>query len=66
MGSSSPPPQQPDPPPPPVRSTGADKAQNAGDAKREERKRYDFQRTISRAAAGQPLGGNRNRRQTLG
>jgi len=44
MSGKTPPP--PPPPPPPVVSTGADQAQALLDAKKRERSRYDFSRTI--------------------
>lgn len=45
MGSSKAPPPPP-PPPPPVSATGADQAQAAIDAKKKEKGRYDFSKTL--------------------
>lgn len=66
MGSSKAPPP-PKPAPPPVRQTAADNAQAQADTARDERKRYDYARTILRSGPNAPLaptpGGTR---QTLG
>ncbi|BCU77966.1 hypothetical protein [Luteolibacter sp. LG18] len=62
MSGKTPPP--PPPPPPPVQSTGADKAQAELEAKRRERNRYDFSKTILRP--GGLLPGPEGTKETLG
>lgn len=53
MSGKAPPP--PPPPPPPVSITGADMAQADRDARRKEKKRYDFSKTVL-AGANAPEG----------
>jgi hypothetical protein len=66
MGSSKAPPP-PQPAPPPVRETGADRAQAMADTARDERKRYDYAKTILRSGQQSPLGPTpTGTRQTLG
>ena len=65
MGSSKalPPPT---PAPPPVRNNSADNAQQQADDARQERKRYDYARTILRSGQGAMAPTPAGTRQTLG
>ena len=54
MGSSKKPkmPDPPPPPPPPITVTGADMAQENAAAKKREKSRFDFSKTILRSGSG--------------
>jgi hypothetical protein len=65
MGSAKKP-KDPPPPPPPMSSTGADIAQETAAAKKRERKRYDFSKTILRPGGLGSLGSTDGTKNTLG